>query len=185
MVVQLELTDDEARKVHAALSVTHEILDQVTPGEGAQLVKADREDLALVARRLDHERRHKGAVANPNGPAHVGEQPPLYAVQVCPECGGQVMPDGSNWHRADCANGDADVIAVKEILAAPVVSESSFRTLHAALEIIADGDVPGVEFADDDLVSEFARVALREANRTQSGRTVHLDLSADGPEAAS
>lgn len=69
MTIQLELNEDEAHDVHHALAVTIDLLEQVTPGPGAALTKESRDGLVLVAKRLDHERRHKGRVPNPNGPS--------------------------------------------------------------------------------------------------------------------
>lgn len=64
--IRLELDDDEARITHHALAVATELLDVVDPPPGALLRRADRDALITVARRLDHERRHRGAVPNPN-----------------------------------------------------------------------------------------------------------------------
>lgn len=64
--VYLPLGEGEAHDVHHALSVTVQLLQQVTPGEGAALTKEAIPRLSLVAQRLDHERRHRGAVPNPN-----------------------------------------------------------------------------------------------------------------------
>lgn len=69
-VVTLVLSDSEARDVHHALGVVVELLQQVEPGPGAVLTKASIEPLLVVARRLAHERRHHGAVPNPNVAAH-------------------------------------------------------------------------------------------------------------------
>jgi hypothetical protein len=62
------MTDEEAHDVHHSLSVVVTLLENVEPGEGAALTKDAIPRLTLVARRLDHERRHHGAVPNPNGP---------------------------------------------------------------------------------------------------------------------
>lgn len=43
--------------------------------------------------------------------------------------------------------------------------ESRVAALRSALSDIAEGDVPGVTFADDDLISQFAATALREDER--------------------
>lgn len=70
--VNLELTDQEAHDVHHALSATVQLIDTVEADGGmprsAPLYGA-RSRLVQVARRLDHERRHHGAMPNPNGPA--------------------------------------------------------------------------------------------------------------------
>lgn len=68
--IVLELTEDEAVTVHHSLATTVELMDQVgdrnIPDHAP--LKGRRADLVIVAKRLDHERRHKGAVPNPNGP---------------------------------------------------------------------------------------------------------------------
>lgn len=64
----LELTDQEAHDVHHALSTTIQLIDMANPPDHAPLNKTSRPRLVQVARRLDHERRHKGAIPNPNGP---------------------------------------------------------------------------------------------------------------------
>jgi hypothetical protein len=67
--ISLRVDPDEARDVHHALSIVVRLLGQVDPGPGAALTKAAIPRLELVARRLDHERHHHGAVPNPNGPS--------------------------------------------------------------------------------------------------------------------
>lgn len=69
MKVNLEMTDDEARDVHHALGVVIQLLDEIETPPDAPLPNAARPGLIQVARRLDHERRHHGAVPNPNGPS--------------------------------------------------------------------------------------------------------------------
>jgi hypothetical protein len=66
-VIALEMSDPEAHDVHHALSTTVELIDQVghVPAN-APLAGAARNRLVVVAQRLDHERRHRGAVPNPN-----------------------------------------------------------------------------------------------------------------------
>lgn len=68
--VNLAMTDREAETVHHALGAVVQLLDEVgdTVPPHAPLYGA-RESLVLVARRLDHERRHRGALPNPNGPS--------------------------------------------------------------------------------------------------------------------
>jgi hypothetical protein len=67
--VTLGLSDREAHDVHQALSVVISLIDEVgTIPEDAPLHGA-RPRLVTVARRLDHERRHHGAVPNPNVPS--------------------------------------------------------------------------------------------------------------------
>lgn len=65
----LELTELEAHDLHHAIAVVVQLLEQVTPPSGAPLQPASAERLLAVARRLDHERRHRGRVPNPNRPA--------------------------------------------------------------------------------------------------------------------
>lgn len=68
--VRLELDDQEAHDLHHALSVVVQVMDYAIASNGipadAPLQPEARERLIVVARRLDHERRHKGAVPNPN-----------------------------------------------------------------------------------------------------------------------
>lgn len=66
--VRLELTEAEAAELHAAIRVTCELLAQVEPGAGAALQRSSRPRLQRISERLDHERRHRGAIPNPNGP---------------------------------------------------------------------------------------------------------------------
>lgn len=65
--VDLPLTPQEAEDVHNALSVAVQLMDEVDVPMHAPLYGA-RPRLVAVARRLDHERRHRGAVPNPNEP---------------------------------------------------------------------------------------------------------------------
>lgn len=65
--VLLELTDREAELVHHALATTVQLIDVADPPDHAPLNKAAGPDLTVVARRLDHERRHTGP--NPHAPA--------------------------------------------------------------------------------------------------------------------
>lgn len=70
MAVNLALTEQEAHDVHHALGGIVNLIDAVAdeiPAD-APLAGGARDRLVQVARRLDHERRHKGAVPNPNGP---------------------------------------------------------------------------------------------------------------------
>jgi hypothetical protein len=69
--ITLGLTEQEAHDVHHALSTTVDLIDAVTAEQGslapdAPLAGEARDRLVLIARRLDHERRHRGAVPNPN-----------------------------------------------------------------------------------------------------------------------
>lgn len=66
--VRLELDEQEAAEVHHALGVVVQLLAEVEPGQGAALTQAAGPRLLRVARRLSHERRHRGAIPNPNGP---------------------------------------------------------------------------------------------------------------------
>lgn len=63
--VTLDLSDQEAHDVHHALSTVIDLMDQVDVAATAPLHGA-RPRLVTVAKRLDHERRHHGAVPNPN-----------------------------------------------------------------------------------------------------------------------
>lgn len=65
--INLSMTPQEAENVHSALSVAIQLMDEVDVPMHAPLYGA-RPRLVTVARRLDHERRHRGAVPNPNGP---------------------------------------------------------------------------------------------------------------------
>jgi hypothetical protein len=70
--VTLDLTAQEAHDVHHALATAVQLIDAVVAEHGhvppdAPLAAAARDRLVVVARRLDHERRHRGAVPNPNG----------------------------------------------------------------------------------------------------------------------
>lgn len=62
----LDLSEQEAHDVHHALSMAVDLMRQVgaIPAD-APLYGAENR-LLLVARRLSHERTHKGAVANPH-----------------------------------------------------------------------------------------------------------------------
>lgn len=71
--VTLKLTDQEAHDVHHALSVAVQLIDEVDRDPHAGMppsapLYGALPRLVTVARRLDHERRHHGAVHNPNGP---------------------------------------------------------------------------------------------------------------------
>lgn len=71
--VLLTLTDDEAFAVHHAISTTLQLMDQVEAQDGSINPDAPlyghRDNLVRAAKRLGHERRHHGAVPNPNVPA--------------------------------------------------------------------------------------------------------------------
>ena len=67
--VRLGLTDREAEDVHHALATTVSLMDQVDSIPPEAPLHGRRSSLVAVARRLDHERRHRGALPNPNGPA--------------------------------------------------------------------------------------------------------------------
>lgn len=66
-LIRLELDDVEAEDVHSALAVVVSLLEAVEPGPGATLTRESLPRLQQVARRLDHERRHRGR--NPHGPS--------------------------------------------------------------------------------------------------------------------
>lgn len=73
LYVELAMSDQEALEVHHALSVAVQLIEQVhaMPGgipRDAALQFDARDRLVKVARRLDHERRHKGRVPNPHRP---------------------------------------------------------------------------------------------------------------------
>jgi hypothetical protein len=51
-------------------------------------------------------------------------------------------------------------------------AEADLARVREALEQIADGEVPNVEFAEDDLIAEFARDALASPAREQLRYTV-------------
>lgn len=73
--VSLVMDDQEAHDVHHALSMTIKIIDVAAREPGgippdAPLAGAARGRLVIVAQRLDHERRHRGAVPNPNRAVH-------------------------------------------------------------------------------------------------------------------
>jgi hypothetical protein len=65
------MNDTEAHDVHHGLSAAVQLIDVAAKQPGglppeAPLAGGARDRIVQVARRLDHERRHKGAVANPN-----------------------------------------------------------------------------------------------------------------------
>ncbi len=64
--VTLRMNDIEAHDVHCALAITVQLLQQIGAQPGGDLTPESEDRIATVARRLDHERRHKGAIANPN-----------------------------------------------------------------------------------------------------------------------
>jgi hypothetical protein len=69
--VNLRLDDLEALAVHHALSPAVTLIDQVEADSGVPKhapLSGARPRLVKVAQRLDHERRYRGAVPNPNGP---------------------------------------------------------------------------------------------------------------------
>lgn len=64
--IVLGLDDTEAHDVHHALGIAAQLLRQVGAQPGAPLTAESEPRLLRVARRLDHERRHHGAVPNPH-----------------------------------------------------------------------------------------------------------------------
>jgi hypothetical protein len=64
--VALNLSDDEARAVHHALSTTVQLMDMVGDVPDSAPLHGKRDSLIAVARRLDHECNHHGAVPNPH-----------------------------------------------------------------------------------------------------------------------
>lgn len=69
MNVRLDLTDQEADDLHHAISTVVGLMDQVGDIPKSAPLYGARPRLVTVARRLDHERNHHGAVPNPNAPA--------------------------------------------------------------------------------------------------------------------
>jgi len=65
--VTLEMTDQEAHDLHHALATVVVLLDQVGSIPKDAALYGARPRLLTMAKRLDHERRHHGAVPNPNG----------------------------------------------------------------------------------------------------------------------
>lgn len=66
--VVLEMDEQEAHDLHHAISTVVDLIDQVGDIPSDAPLYGARPRLVLLARRLDHERRHKGALPNPNGP---------------------------------------------------------------------------------------------------------------------
>jgi hypothetical protein len=65
-IIQLLLSEREARDVHLALSTTVQLMDQVDSIPPDAPLYGRRSSLVTVAKRLDHEQRHRGTVPNPN-----------------------------------------------------------------------------------------------------------------------
>ena len=87
--VNLTMDDSEAHDVHHALSTAVTLIDFAAQEPGgippdAPLAGEARSRLVTVARRLDHERRHHGAVRNPN----VSARRRILAT-IATECPGQ------------------------------------------------------------------------------------------------
>lgn len=64
--VTLTMSGQEAHDLHHAISMAVLLLQQVGARPGAPLTTESEGRLTILARRLDHERRHHGAVPNPN-----------------------------------------------------------------------------------------------------------------------
>ena len=64
--VYLKLDDQEAHDLHHALATTISLMDQVGAIPKEAPLYGARPRLVRIARRLDHEARHKGAFANPH-----------------------------------------------------------------------------------------------------------------------